>query len=94
MDKQNLLRAVLGVIADNKTKPQPAFDIRIDDREEYGERRIIGWVGDTDVIQVSNGSGYWKVGGSSCLPTDIAKARQYVEVMRAVLELCDGEDER
>ena len=64
-------------------KPQPAFDVRIEDKEEYGERVIRGYIGHSVIIQVSNGRGYWKVGSSTSLPTDIAKARQYVEVMRS-----------
>ena len=51
-----------------------------------GRHRICGYVGDREVMSMMTLSRKWIIGSSSCLPTDVALARLYVECMRQVLD--------
>lgn len=51
-----------------------------------GRHRICGYVGDREVMSMMVIFGDWMIGSSSCLPTDVALARLYVECMRQVLD--------
>lgn len=64
--------------------------IRIDVEKNFDETvlRIVGYVNDREIITLSNQIfGKWHTGSSTCLPSDIAKAAQYVECMTQVFEM-------
>jgi len=50
--------------------------------------RITGYVNDREIITLSNQIfGKWHTGSSTCLPSDISEAAEYVECMKQAFEM-------
>lgn len=63
-------------------------DIRID--VNSFENDVRGYVGRYEVMSMNSRiQGEWMVGSSSCLPTNLNRARLYLECMRRVFEKVD-----
>ena len=49
--------------------------------------RIVGYFNNREIVTLSNQIfGKWHTGSSTCLPSDIAAAEEYVECMRQAFE--------
>ena len=64
--------------------------IKIDVKENYdgSVTRIFGYVNNREIITLSNQIfGKWHTGSSTCLPSDISEAAEYVECMKQAFEI-------
>ena len=59
------------------------MSIRVELIHGYQSTRIVGYVDDREIITLSNQIfGKWSTGSSTCLPSDIIMAAEYLECMR------------
>lgn len=61
--------------------------ILIEEYDKNNEQGIKGTVNNHCVICIyKNHNDFWKIGSSSCLPTDIREAIAYIDCMKLVIE--------
>ena len=66
------------------------YTIKIDVKTYGTTTRIVGFVNDDEVIGLSNQIlGKWHTSASTCLPSDIKKAKQYVMCMNEAFEVAE-----
>jgi len=63
-------------------------------QERYGQKEILGYLDDREIIMLHETEQGWKIGSTTCFPTDFKTARGFLSVFKAAFEEADSQRRR